>query len=167
MAAFGLLHGAHEWVEMAQRIALEREGYIPGLPEEVGRLLLLVVSFAMLFCFGVQLLMPGRYATLAGVLIGSATAAVVVWTMLTVVFARSVQATQLETVAIGDGLARYLLAIPGAALAAWALIRQAARLPSDGIGADFGRDMVSAAALLLYGVVGQLFVRPRCRGPMC
>jgi hypothetical protein len=158
MAAFGLLHGAHEWVEMAQRIALEREGYIPGLPEEVGRLLLLVVSFAMLLCFGVQLLMPAAVSRWR--VYGPATAAVVVWAVLTVVFARSVQAAQLEAVAIGDGLARYLLAIPGAALAAWALMREqrAFRLMELG---QFGRDMVSAAAaLLLYGVVGQLFVRP-------
>ncbi|HAJ35840.1 MAG TPA: hypothetical protein DCL15_09115 [Chloroflexi bacterium] len=158
MAAFGLLHGAHEWVEMAQRIGVETQGYVPGVVEESGRLLLLVLSFAMLLCFGMQLLMPAAIPRWR--VYGPVTALSIVWLTLTVVFAYSVQATPLATVAIGDGLARYLLAIPGAALAALALMREQRVFRRLELG-QFGRDMVSAAAvLLLYGVVGQLFVRP-------
>ncbi len=158
MAAFGLLHGAHEWFEMGQRISVETQGYTPGAPEEVGRLLLLVASFAMLLCFGVQLLMPASVPRRR--IYGPVAALILVWLVLTLAFASSMQATPLATVAIGDGLARYLLAIPGAVLAAWALMREQRVFRRLELG-QFGRDMVSAAAaLLLYGVVGQLFVRP-------
>ena len=58
MAAFGLLHGLHEWYEMGQRIAVETQQHVVGLPEEIVRLALLVVSFVMLLCFAVQLLVP-------------------------------------------------------------------------------------------------------------
>ena len=58
-----------------------------------------------------------------------------------------------------DALARYSLGIPAALLGAWALLTQQrtfreANLP------QFGRDLIWATtALLLYGVIGQLFVR--------
>lgn len=158
MAAFGLLHGAHEWLEMAQRIGVETQGRVPGLAEESGRLLLLVASFTMLLCFGVQLLTPT--AAPRRRVYGPVAALVGVWFALMIATARSVQATPMETAAIGDGLARYVLAIPGAVLAALALMREQRAFRRLELG-QFGRDMVSAAAaLLLYGVVGQLFVRP-------
>ncbi|MGL4651774.1 MAG: histidine kinase, partial [Caldilineaceae bacterium] len=58
-----------------------------------------------------------------------------------------------------DVLARYLLAIPGALLAAAALMAQQRDFRARGM-PGFGRDLVWAAtALLVYGVIGQLFVR--------
>jgi signal transduction histidine kinase len=158
MAAFGLLHGAHEWVEMAQRIALETQGRTPTWPEEAARLLLLAASFALLLCFAVQLLLPAAVSRWRVYTPAAALAAL--WAVASLLFAASVQAAPLEAVAIGDGLARYMLAIPGAALAAWALMREQRVFRLMDL-SQFGRDMVfAAAALLLYGVVGQLFVRP-------
>lgn len=157
MAAFGILHGFHEWYEMGQRIALETQGHLPTLSEEGVRLALLVTSFVMLLCFGIQLLTPATtprrriYLPVA--------AFVALWLAGTLLFALVTQAPPLEMVALADGLSRYLLAIPGAALAAWALMREQRALRMMDL-APFSRDMVSAAAaLLLYGVVGQLFVR--------
>jgi len=158
MAAFGLLHGAHEWYEMGERIALETRQYAPSLPAELARLFLLVASFAMLLCFAVQLLMPA--ATPRRRIYAPVAVLVVLWVSVSLVYARIVQTPPLETVAIADGLARYLLAMPGAALAAWALMREQRVLRLMDL-SQFGRDMVSAAAaLLLYGVVGQLFLKP-------
>ena len=158
MAAFGLLHGAHEWYEMGQRIALETQGRTPSALEEVLRLVLLVLSFAMLLCFAVQLLVPA--ATPRWRIYGPVAVMVAIWAAVALFFSLSVQATAFDAVAIADGLSRYLLAIPGAALAAWALMREQRVFRLLELG-QFGRDMVSAAAaLLLYGVVGQLFVRP-------
>lgn len=158
MAAFGLLHGAHEWYEMGQRIALETQGRTPGVLEEVFRLALLVLSFVMLLCFAVQLLVPA--ATPRRRIYGPVAVMVIIWAVVTLFFSLSVQSTAFDAVAIADGLSRYLLAIPGAALAAWALMREQRVFRLMELG-QFGRDMVSAAAaLLLYGVVGQLFVRP-------
>ncbi|MFO7631034.1 MAG: GAF domain-containing sensor histidine kinase [Caldilinea sp.] len=158
MAAFGILHGIHEWFEMGQRIALETRDHAPALPEESLRLFLLVTSFVMLLCFALQLLTPA--ATPRRRVYAPAAALALVWALVSVLFARSVQAAPLDAIAIADGLARYLLAIPGAALAAWALMREQRALRMMDL-APFSRDMVSAAAaLLLYGVIGQLFVRP-------
>src|SRR5512136_2579793 len=54
LAAFGLIHGSHEWLEM-----FELMGHLPGtLPMEQVRLVLLVVSFACLAAFGFSLSRP-------------------------------------------------------------------------------------------------------------
>ncbi|HRW49700.1 MAG TPA: hypothetical protein P5333_19420, partial [Caldilinea sp.] len=122
MAAFGLLHGLHEWYEMGQRIAVETQQHVVGLPEEIVRLALLVVSFVMLLCFAVQLLVPAsvpRERIFAPVAI-----LVLVWVIATLVLIGLQPTTPLGAIAVADGLARYLLAIPGAALAAWALMRE-------------------------------------------
>lgn len=158
MAAFGILHGFHEWFEMGQRIALETSGRTPTVEEEILRLLLLVVSFVMLLCFGLQLLSPAAaprrrvYTPAIGL--------VLVWAVVSALFIANVQSAPLEAIIIADGLSRYLLAIPAAALSAIALMREQRALRMMNISA-FGRNMVmAAAALLLYGVIGQLFLRP-------
>ena len=58
LALFGLLHAAHEWVEMFQKIAALTSGYTPAVGEEFVRLVLLVLSFVALLIFGLVLLMP-------------------------------------------------------------------------------------------------------------
>lgn len=58
-----------------------------------------------------------------------------------------------------DVLARYLLCIPGALLGAWALMAQQRSFREHNL-SQFSRDLVwCASAFLLYGVIGQLFVR--------
>ena len=56
LAAFGLLHGAHEWIEMFQKIAALTRGYSPPAAHELFRLGVLVASFLMLLTFGILLL---------------------------------------------------------------------------------------------------------------
>lgn len=157
MAAFGLLHGLHEWYEMGQRIAIETQGHVVGVPEEIVRLALLVTSFVMLLCFAVQLLVPARVPRKR--IFTPVAILVLLWAIVTIAFAAMQPATPLGAIAVADGLARYLLAIPGAALAAWALMREQRVFRAMDL-SQFGRDMVwAAAALLLYGVIGQVFVR--------
>src|SRR5512136_228154 len=56
LAAFGLIHGSHEWLEM-----FELRGHLPPtLPMDQIRLVLLVVSFACLAAFGFSLSRPER-----------------------------------------------------------------------------------------------------------
>jgi hypothetical protein len=56
LAAFGLIHGGHEWLEM-----FELMGHLPQtLPMDQIRLILLVVSFACLAAFGFSLSQSGR-----------------------------------------------------------------------------------------------------------
>ncbi len=157
MAAFGIIHGLHEWYEMGQRIAVETQQHVVGLPEEIVRLGLLVVSFIMLLCFAVQLLVPARVPRSR--IFAPVAILVLLWAVASIVFIGLQPTTALGAIAVTDGLARYLLAIPGAALAAVALMREQRVFRAMDL-SEFGRDMVSAAtALLLYGVVGQLFVR--------
>jgi len=59
-----------------------------------------------------------------------------------------------------DVLSRYMLAVPGAILASWALVLQQRALREEGM-PGFGRDLLwSAGAFFLYGALGQVFTRP-------
>jgi len=157
LAAFGILHGIHEWVEMFQRIAAEG-GHSPSLWEEIPRLGLLAVSFLLVATFALLLLEPVRQpasrrpyryvGAMAGVwAVGLAAA----WLWFKPDIA--------GTIDLADVLARYTLGIPGALLGCWALMRQQRTFRESGM-PQFGRDLVwCATALFLYGAIGQLFVR--------
>ena len=159
LAWFGIVHGLHEWFEMFQQIATLTTGHLPTVPEELARLALLSSSFLMLSTFGILLLLPGRIhwrrAVMPVVILAG------LWIASTVLAALVLDTPSVEeAIILGDVLARYILAIPGALLATWALLVQQRTFREHGM-PQFGRDLVwCAAALLLYGVVGQLFVRP-------
>ena len=157
LAAFGLLHGIHEWFEMFQKIAMLTGGHTPSVLEELIRLTILGVSFLLLFIFGVVLLTSaemkkkGKYRFLLG-LIG-------VWGLGLLIANITYRPSPDELIPIVDVLLRYGLGIPGALLGAWALMAQQRTLREQDM-PQFGRDLVwCATALFLYGVVGQLFVR--------
>ncbi len=157
LALFGLIHGGHEWFEMFQQIATTLGGHTPGVWEETVRLGTLLVSFVMLTLFAMLLLAPEnktkRYA-----LIGSGTL-VAVWLLSLLLVVVNQQPTLLGIFSLADVLGRYLLGIPGALLATIALMNQQRTFREHQM-PQFGRDLVwCASALLLYGVVGQLFVR--------
>jgi signal transduction histidine kinase len=163
LAAFGILHGLHEWYEMYQKYATLTGGYTPSVWDESLRLALLVASFIGLLAFGIGLLTPASparwrgYAAIGGML--------ALWGgALLLVYVRFDPPPE-EMMAVADVLARYSLGIPGAALGAWALMAQQRTFRAHNL-PQFGRDLVwCAAALLLYGVVGQVFVRPTLLAP--
>ena len=157
LAWFGILHGVHEWAEMFQKVASLSSGYAPGIVEEIGRILVLVVSFLLLFAFGMMLLSDTE--------IGFRQLIVPLGTLTLIWLAGSFAAWLLlkpgprETVAISDVLARYALGIPAALLGTWALMQQQRTFRMHDM-PQFGRDLIWAAtALFLYGVFGQIFVR--------
>lgn len=157
LAAFGILHGLHEWYEMYQKYAALTGGYIPSLWDEMARLVLLSTSFVALVAFGVALLNPSdtdprrRYLPLLGM--------VILWTLGTAIVAWRFQPATIDLIAVADALARYSLGIPGALLGTWALMAQQRTFREHNM-PQFGRDLVwCAAALFLFGV-GQIFVRP-------
>lgn len=157
LAAFGILHGIHEWIEMFQKIATLTSGYTPTVPQEVARLAILVVSFLMLILFGMWLLTPEKteprrgYLAVLGIAGLSALGLLVVTMFL--------KPSPGEIVALSDTMARYSLGIPGALLGTWALMRQQRTFREHGM-PQFGRDLVwCATALFLYGAIGQIFVR--------
>jgi signal transduction histidine kinase len=157
LAAFGLLHGIHEWYEMYQKYAALTGGYTPAIWEEGVRLALLVASFVALLFFSVDLLngehtSRWRHWPVAGM--------VALWGLGTLLVALRFDPPPTEILAVADVLARYSLGIPGTLLGAWALMAQQRIFRAHNM-PQFGRDLVwCAAALFLYGVGGQLFVRP-------
>jgi signal transduction histidine kinase len=163
LAAFGLLHGIHEWIEMFQKIATQTSGAVPSQVEEVVRVVILVMSFLMLADFGAQLLnpeaaTPGRaHLIVVGMtLFWLFSIAAAVWVM---------RPTTTEIIPLADVLSRYTLGIPGALLGARAMMIQQRTFRQHGMD-RFGQDLVwCATALLLYGAVGQLFVRPTSLPP--
>ena len=159
LAAFGILHGIHEWLEMFQHLDAPAGIRAADSWQEGVRLALLAVSFLMLAAFAFTLIRPDtgkarrgpcwQLLVMAGVwLISSFTT----WWWL--------QSEQAGFVALADVLARYTLGIPAAWLGSWALMTQQRTFREHGM-PEFGRDLVwCAAALFLYGAFGQLFVRP-------
>lgn len=157
LAAFGILHGVHEWIEMFQKITTLTSGYVPSIFEEVSRLVILLLSFVMLLAFGVLLLSSEKsswwqkFGAIGGMVVLLAVGLVVV----TVAFRSPIG----ELIGLVDVLMRYSLGIPGALLGTWALMAQQHTFREHDM-PQFGRDLVwCAAALFLYGTIGQIFVR--------
>ena len=64
-----------------------------------------------------------------------------------------------EFFAAADVLARYSLAIPGALLAAWALLRERRDFHARGMSQYGGSLLWAGLAFAVYGVIGQIFVK--------
>jgi signal transduction histidine kinase len=157
LAAFGFLHGAHEWIEMFQKSATLSSGYIPTIPHELLRLVVLVASFSALSAFGIALLGPGKIVWRRVLLFVAGM--IGVWLLSVLIVTVALGPSSEEAIALADVLARYSLGIPGALVGAWALMAQQRTFREHGM-PRFGRDLVwCATALILYGVVGQIFVR--------
>jgi signal transduction histidine kinase len=156
LALFGIVHGSHEWFEMFQQIGV-LSGHVSSLVEEAVRLALLAISFLMLLIFGALLLSPpnGGFWRKYGVVL----VLVGVWVVAMLVVAVTFRPSPDQLLPLADVLTRYSLGIPAALLGTWALMRQQRSFRERDM-PQFGRDLVwSAAALFLYGAVGQLFVR--------
>jgi signal transduction histidine kinase len=157
LALFGLLHGAHEWVEMFQLFAAAQSGHVPGVWEEALRAALLVASFLCLVAFGARLLphaeeRPNSSLRLVLALAGIWLASV---GLVYLIFRPPAKAL----IVSADVLSRYCLAIPGALLAAWALLRERRDFHARGM-SRYGQGLLWAGlAFVIYGVVGQFFVR--------
>ncbi len=162
LAGFGILHGFHEWMEMFQKwgklesFSPEQLFFLDGI--RVGSL---VFSFLLLVTFGIRLIFSGQRnqnrdeRVLALVTAGT----LAIFWLASVVLTRIVyQPTREEFVLAADVLSRYITAIPGSMLAAWAIFLEQRAFEARGM-REFGRSLRWAAiAILLYGVVGQFFV---------
>ncbi len=156
LAAFGIIHGAHEWVEMFYLMA---DGSLRPYPHAL-RILILACSFGLLVEFGLRMLSGNGWrhtwrvrATLWSVFLAGITYVTYRWGAATDAW-----------VDAADTWCRYCLAVPGAVLAAVGLYRQSRALPSGERGASWDLRVVGVA-FLLYGVPGQIFVGPSLLPP--
>ena len=165
LAAFGLLHGLHEWAEMFERLGAVVPN-APAVAQSVGfsviRLGLLVASFLMLIIFSARLLHVsgkgrGNEPAFVMLTVGALTG---VWLVSVIATQRVYRFCLDDCLTVIDVLTRYTLAIPGALLASWAMILEQRAFRERGMAA-YGRDLQWAAiSLVLYGIIGQSFTVP-------
>lgn len=157
LALFGIIHGVHEWYEMFQKIAQLDPAYTAGVLEESIRLSTLAISFYLLGLFGVLLLAPEKRAA-RWTILGSI-GYIGLWLAAVGLTHYTIRPGFPEGFQLADVISRYLLGIPAALLASWALMRQQRTFRQHQMD-QFGRDLVwCASAIFLYGAVGQLFVQ--------
>lgn len=163
LAGFGIVHGLQEWFDMFRLLDERGSTIIPYwlLLHEV-HLIHLVISFLLLVFFGIKLLFANRQTRINGdrmALLGAG-AFLLLW-MLSVGLTWMVyRPERLVMINAADVLARYTLGITGSVIAAWAIWLEQRNFKTHGM-PQFGRLLLGAAvALLLYGIVGQLFVQP-------
>jgi signal transduction histidine kinase len=157
LAAFGLIHGTHEWMEayllQAKALGTALPAWLPWL-----RLGFLIASFISLFWYGVQMLLlvspdrPGNH-TLRFSIFGFYALFIIGSTV------GAYSASPLPLLPLLDGLGRYLLAVPAAMLAALALRSQAKEMFQNKR-TLLGRSLVIASFWFAIYSVTQFFVQP-------
>lgn len=154
LAVFGLLHGAHEWLEM-----WELQGLLPGqysypVVWGVVDLGMLTFSFLSLAAFGVFLISRSepaqRYTLLVPI------GLIALWGLGMLIISGRYPLEQ-DLIHVAHAWTRYVLAAPAALLACAGLIVQQREFRRAGM-ARFGRDSLWASiAFLWYGLAGQTF----------
>jgi len=158
LALFGFVHGGHEWFEMFQVFAAHEGAYTSSVPQEVVRVVLLGASFLILLDFGTRLLPDAERWPRAN--IWQVAVLALFWLSAIAFVYWRFRPPLLDLLIAADVLARYSLGIPGALLAAWALLRERLDFHARGMSA-YGQDLLWAAlAFFIYGALGQLFTRP-------
>jgi len=158
LAAFGLVHGLHEWLEMFVKI-VETEGRFqvsPGV--ELTCMVMLTFSFGLLNLFGFNMLhictrrplarCGGPLALLAVFVVGAGLIAVRLapdWDTL------------LHAV---DAWGRYSLGVTGGVLAGTGLLAQARNFRQRGLPDIASGLLITGSALIVYGLVGQTAPAP-------
>ncbi len=157
LAAFGILHGLHEWLEMFSNLGAFLN--LPGdrLFWESLHIFILAFSFLPLGTFGVSLLASNpRYQRLTLLVPLGLTG---LWSFGLLIL-RGHYPFNAMFWSIMDVWTRYSLAIPSALLACAGLVYQQRAFRRAGM-AQFGQDSLWASiAFAWYGLVGQVFTDP-------
>ncbi|MGD0751157.1 MAG: sensor histidine kinase [Anaerolineales bacterium] len=155
LAIFGLLHGTHEWLEA---YLMQSEAYGVTLPAWLSwfRLFLLIISFFFLIIFGIMVfkMHASTLGTGAFILLGILGVYVLFILINAYLAIRSPGNSWFDLL---NALARYLLAVPGAILAAFALRVQAVQSTGDERRHLVTHLTIAAVGFFIYGLT-QLFV---------
>ncbi len=151
LAAFGLVHAAHEWMEMFKVMGHFNSDFQSLIA--VFELGLLVFSFLSLAAFGSFLVLGNESTWRVSLIIPLALEAV--WVFGITQFKGEYPLQDLPVIA--DVWTRYSLAMPASILAAAGLIVQQRAFRRAGL-ISFGRDSLWASvAFGWYGLIGQMF----------
>lgn len=154
LAGFGLVHAAHEWLQMFQVMG-HFHSSINGLVTAIA-LILLAFSFLSLAAFGSYLVLGSESTWRVSLTIPLILEAVWVFGLASF---RGKYA-QPDLIAIADVWTRYSLAVPAGLLAAAGLIVQQRAFRRAGL-VSFGRDSLWASITFgWYSLVGQVFTDP-------
>jgi signal transduction histidine kinase len=157
LAAFGLIHGTHEWMEsylmQAETFGTSLPGWLPWL-----RLGFLFASFTSLFLYGIQMLLfVSPYEPEKRAFLFSAVGVYVLFIIGNII--RAYLQAPIPLIHLLDGLGRYLLAVPAAMLAALALRVQARDVQQDNR-ANLSTSLSVASFGFGVYTLTQLFVHP-------
>jgi signal transduction histidine kinase len=159
LAGFGLVHAAHEWLEMFHAMGHFGEVFRALFP--FMGLSLLAFSFLSLAAFGAYLVLGSESTWRVSLIIPLALEAVWVFGLLKY---KSIY-PESDMYNVADVWTRYSLAIPAGLLAAAGLIVQQRAFRRAGL-VSFGRDSLWASvAFGWYSLVGQVFTRPSSLPP--
>jgi signal transduction histidine kinase len=154
LAGFGILHGLNEWGDLFIPI---QSTYLPiplmNLLYAI-QLVLLALSFASLFSFGVSLLkLSGKLQWLSA----APVILFVAWVFITFFVLTTLYQAETTWHHVSSALARYFIAFPGGLLAAYGLREHAKRriLPL-GVPSIYNALRVSGVSLAAYAVLGGL-----------
>lgn len=158
LATFGITHGLHEWGDLFIPIQATylSEPVVEFL--NVVQLLLLAISFACLFEFGVTMLRPlGRVRWLHGVSAGLLLA----WAFVTFFVTLPLSPDLTTWHHISNALARYFIGLTGGLIAAYGLRQQTfRRIAPLGVPHIVNTLRLAGVALALYAVFGGLIPPP-------
>jgi hypothetical protein len=134
------VHGSHEWFEMILLVQGPPAGSFWEIVIPLLRMAMLSGSFLLLAVFGVRLITGQTRSRQSYYLISML---LVIWLAgLGILFLYS-ESTKFSITA-ADVFTRYSLAIPGAVLTGWGLIKQRQNFIKQGMH-DFGQDVLLAA----------------------
>lgn len=157
LAAFGFLHGIHEWLE-AYLILAEGTQFNVSILFAWLRIFLLAISFIFLLIFGIRTFRQPKHHPfpwkVTGIILLFIYMGAIIFSALV-----SFPLDEIIQVKIFDVLLRYLLAIPGAVLASMAMQFQAALSRSLGKQSLANYMNIASIAFGIYAV-SQLFVQP-------
>jgi signal transduction histidine kinase len=158
LAAFGFTHGLHEWGDLFIPI---QATYLSDSAVQfwmIVQLVLLSISFAFLFEFGVTLLRPlGRLRRINGVSI----AIWITWCVSSLLIAWLSTMSPLEWRNTANALARYFIGFPAGLLAAYGLRQQVFyRIAPLNVPSIVKTLRVAGLVLVLYAVFAGLIVPP-------
>jgi signal transduction histidine kinase len=154
---FGLVHGIHEWLE----IFLLLRGWLALSTPQVffeARLALLIVSFASLFYYGLQVVSP-RNSLMPAHLISICLVFLAIYSTLLIASSTSQQHGFGDWMQHADALARYIIAVPSAFMAALALFRQSHQARDETRLALSTSLRIASLGFALYGL-SQIIVPP-------